>query len=76
MNDRPDPADDNWSEQQLENAEKQGVAVESIASTGRDHGADSRREWEAVQDEAHDGESMIERNDRCLASTDSLITFI
>ena len=54
MDDGPNPADDNECEDELEQSEKEGVGVEIISSTGRNHSADTRGERDAIEDEADD----------------------
>ena len=46
--DAPNPAAE--SEEELKDTEDEGHAVELLADAGRDHGADSRGERNAVQD--------------------------
>ena len=75
MNDGPNPADDNECEDELEQSEKEGVGVEIISSTGRNHSADTRGERDAIEDEADDGESVLEWNDCFFASSTSLVNF-
>ena len=55
MDDGPNPADDNECEDELEQSEKEGVGVEIISSTGRNHSADARGERDAIEDEADYG---------------------
>ena len=52
MDDAPDVADKDECQQELEKAHDQSIAVELFAHTGRDHGADTRCEGNAVKDEA------------------------
>ena len=48
MDNRPNPADNEESEYELKKSEKQGRPIEVIASAGRNHSTDSRRERDAI----------------------------
>ena len=76
MNDGPYPTDDNEREDELEQSEKEGVGIEIISSTGWNHGADTRGKRNAIEDEADDGESVLERDDCFFASSASLVNFL
>ena len=53
MDDAPDVADEDHRQQALEKAHHQSIAVEPImAAAGRDHGAETRKEGNAVKDAA------------------------
>ena len=73
VHNRPYPANDQESKQELKNPKKQGSAVEIIASAGRNHCTDSRSEGDAIQDEAHNGKSVIKGHDRLLTSSTSFV---
>ena len=68
MYDRPDPADQDEAQKPLQNAEEKSSAIEVLACAGGDHCANSRGERDAVEDEAHDGQGVIETDNGLLAS--------
>ena len=53
MDDAPDVADEDTRQQRLAKADHESIAVEPImAAAGRDHGAETRCEGNAVKDAA------------------------
>ena len=72
MYDRPNPADQDKCQKPLTHTEKKGHSIEVPSNASGNHSTDSRCEGDAVEDEAHDGEGVIEADDCLLASANCL----
>ena len=76
MDNRPDPANENEGEKELEDAVGEGVALEVLASASGDHGSHSRGEGNAVENEAHKGQGFVELDDGGFARANCLFTCV
>ena len=73
---RPNPADDEESEDELTNSEEEGLTVEVLAGASGNHRTDSRCEWNAIKNAAHEGKSFLERDHRSFAGSNRVLSSV
>ena len=74
MENTPNPADEQESKEELTEAIDEGHAFELGAGAGWNHGSNTWEAGNAVENEADDGEGLIERNHRFLAACNAFIS--
>ena len=76
VDDGPDVTDDDTGEEELQDAEHEGVALESVAKASGEACADARGEWDAVQDQADESEGAVKGHDSISAAVFGLLSFV
>ena len=75
MDDSPDVSDEEPGGEELGEANGEGVALELFAGASGDHGSERGSEWNAVEDQANEGEGWVELDHGLLAASNSFVSF-